>query len=52
MVKEMLRKRSHIVFVNEKKDANLVWTRFCDYESSKLTSKFTEDKSTINTQHN
>lgn len=40
MVKEMLRKRQHLVFVNDKKEANLVWTRFCDYESSKLASKF------------
>jgi len=31
MVKEMIRKRPHLVFVNDKKEANLVWTRFCDY---------------------
>lgn len=40
----MLRKRQHLVFVTEKKEANLVWTRFCDYESSKLSSKFYEEK--------
>lgn len=52
MVKEMLRKRPHLKFVNDKKQANLVWTRFCDYESSKLTSKFSQEKSTISTLHN
>ena len=44
MVKEMLRKRGQIDFVKEKKDANFVWTSFCDYQISKLSSKFTEEK--------
>lgn len=31
MVKEIFRKRSQINFTNDKSEANIIWTRFCDY---------------------
>jgi hypothetical protein len=42
MVKEIFRKRPRICFISNKEDAHIVWTRFCDYEISKLSSKFRE----------
>lgn len=42
MVKEILRKRPQLNFVPDKKNAHFVWTRFCDHEVSKFTSKIKE----------
>lgn len=40
MVKEIFRKRPQITFTNDKNEANIIWTRFCDYDHSNSYSKF------------
>lgn len=44
LINELMRRRVNLKIINSKKDANIVWTQFCDWEQANLGSVFVESE--------
>ena len=42
LINELMRRRVNLKIINSRKDANIVWTQFCDWEQANLGSVFVE----------
>lgn len=42
LINELIRRRNNLKIISSKKDANIVWTQFCDWEQANMTSNFVE----------
>ena len=41
LINELIRRRSSLKIIDDKTQANFVWTQFCDWESANQGSAFT-----------
>lgn len=47
LINELMRRRVNLKIITSKKDANIVWTQFCDWEQANLGSVFVESEKKI-----